>query len=184
VQMKKSIQQLGFCILMVVAGSSMLRAQQSSISNNLAVGFQLTQIHRDFGFGLNFTSPYFIHDNLAVRVRGNMMFFEHIDEGEYTWTPYSNFTVGIIGYGATIANLIRLYGEGGIIGLLPSDKFSSESISIGGYGLFGFEFYFFERGNYFIEIGGSGTGGRADKIAANPIYSNGFTINVGFRFHL
>ena len=35
--------------------------------------------------------------------------------------------------------------------------------------------------NYFIELGGVGTGAKADKIAFKPIYSNGFLIDVGFR---
>ena len=33
----------------------------------------------------------------------------------------------------------------------------------------------------FWGVGGVGVGGRADKIAGNPIYSNDFLINVGFR---
>ena len=52
---------------------------------------------------------------------------------------------------------------------------------MGGYGLFGFEFFMNSRNNYFIEIGGVGTGAVADKVANSPIYSNGLLINVGFR---
>jgi len=117
------------------------------------------------------------------------MFHEHpdIDENgsiETTWTPYSNISFGLIGVGGEIGNFARLYGEGGFILLLPNNEFSSESNELGGYGLFGFEFYTYEHFNYFIELGATGTGAVADKVAGNPIYSNGFLINVGFRFLL
>ncbi|MEO0332135.1 MAG: hypothetical protein AAF223_10680, partial [Bacteroidota bacterium] len=75
----------------------------------------------------------------------------------------------------------RLYGEGGIILLLPSDTFSAERTELGGYGLFGFEFYLKNNANYFIEIGGVGTGAQADKVPNKPIYSNGLLISTGFR---
>jgi hypothetical protein len=38
--------------------------------------------------------------------------------------------------------------------------------------------------NYFIELGAVGTGAKADKLPTNPIYSNGFLMSVGFRFHV
>jgi hypothetical protein len=78
---------------------------------------------------------------------------------------------------------MRLYGEGGVIVLFPSSEFSSESEVLGGYGLFGFEFFFSHQSNYFIEIGGIGTGAVADKASGKPIYSNGLLINVGLRHH-
>ena len=55
---------------------------------------------------------------------------------------------------------------------------------LGGYGLLGFEFYPHRKGCYFIELGGVGTGATADKIPSSPIYSNGFLISTGIRFHL
>jgi hypothetical protein len=55
---------------------------------------------------------------------------------------------------------------------------------MGGYGLFGFEFFFTKFGNYFIEIGAVGTGAKADKVASKPIYSNGLTVSTGMRFIL
>jgi len=110
------------------------------------------------------------------------MWHEHIDNLETTWSPYSNFTFGMVGVGGTINNSIRLYGEGGVIGILPNSNFSSSDSEFGGYGLFGFEFFFQEAHNYFIELGGVGTGARADQVITEPIYSNGFIINVGYRY--
>jgi len=90
----------------------------------------------------------------------------------------------LLGKAGDIADAIQLYGEGGIIGLFPSDEFSSKTFEFGGYGLFGFEFYMNARSNYFIEIGAVGTGAKADKVVNNPVYSNGLTISSGFRIHL
>lgn len=39
-----------------------------------------------------------------------------------------------------VLDRIRLYGEGGVTGLIPSDKFSTDNFVFGGYGLSGFEF--------------------------------------------
>jgi formate-dependent phosphoribosylglycinamide formyltransferase (GAR transformylase) len=74
-----------------------------------------------------------------------------------------------------------LYGEGGIILLFPSAIFSTNSSEFGGYGLFGFEFFMHSKMNYFLEIGGVGSGAVADKVIAKPIYSNVLLINLGFR---
>ena len=158
-------------------------AQEAQINNGFGLGFQLNQYQKDFGFGIQLTSPYFLHDRMAVRVRGNFMFHEHIsvESQEYTWTPYSNITLGLVGVGGYVGEHIRLYGEGGAMLLLPSDDFSSESSEIGFYGTFGFEFYSAPHINYFIEIGGVGTGAKADKIPLSPIYSNGLMLSVGFR---
>jgi hypothetical protein len=112
------------------------------------------------------------------------MWLEHLENIETTWTPYSNFQLGIVGVGGKINNSIRLYGEGGVIAILPDSDFSSNDSEFGGYGLFGFEFFFQEAHNYFIELGGVGTGARADKVLTEPIYSNGFIVNVGYRYIL
>jgi hypothetical protein len=112
------------------------------------------------------------------------MFNQNPKEGETVWMPYSNVSLGLIGISAVIVEHIRLYGEGGTVLLFPSDSFSSKSIVVGGYGLFGFEFFMDKNGCYFIELGGIGTGAVADKVLSKPIYSNGFTISTGFRFYL
>jgi len=41
-----------------------------------------------------------------------------------------------------------------------------------------------QRLSYFAEIGGMGTGAKADKIPSKPIYSNGFTTSAGLSFRL
>ena len=51
-------------------------------------------------------------------------------------------------------------------------------------GLLGFEFLANQRLSYFVELGGMGTGAKADKTPLKPIYSNGFTASTGIRFRL
>lgn len=156
--------------------------QEEELNSKFAVGFQIGQYQQDFGLGLNISSPYFADNRVAFRLRGNIMWNEHLDpDGLSTWSNYSNLSIGIVGVGGQIGNSIRLYGEGGLIFLFPSSNFSSESAEMGGYGLFGFEFYLNPHGTYFIEIGGVGTGAREDKLASQAIYSNGLLIDTGFR---
>ena len=175
------MKKLILFFLLIFCISENLKAQESQISNRLGLGFQLCQYQNDFGLGLNMTSPYFFYDHMAVRLRGNLVFYQHAQNNETVWSPYSNFSLGMIGVGGKVGEFIRLYGEGGVVLLLPSEEFSTRSKELGGYGLFGFEFYMSHSFNYYIEIGGVGIGANADKLVNSPIYSNGFLINVGFR---
>lgn len=129
--------------------------------------------------GVHLTTPWFANQKIAVRARSNVLFHEHLQDGETTWSPYLNATLEAAGKTGSIGDFNRLYGEGGIVGLFPNKSFSSKAFEIGGYGLFGFEFYMNPGANYFIEIGAVGTGAKADR----PIYSNGLTISTGFRYH-
>ncbi len=156
--------------------------QPNEMSTALSLGFQLNQFQNDFGLGAQLTTPYFFYDRMAVKTRANLMFLEHIEGNAYTWTPYTNISLGLVGTSARVSNFMHLYGEGGVLLILPADNFSSQDAVVGGYGIFGFEFYLFSSGNYFIEIGGVGSGATADKIPFNPIYSNGLSISTGLRF--
>lgn len=161
-----------------------IQAQENTTSNNFAIGFQLNEYQNDFGIGLSATSPYFAHNRVAIRLRGNLMWNEHLKDEKVTWSPYGNVTLGAVVVAGHFAGFIKAYAEGGFAGLFPSSEFSTESFVFGGYGLFGFEFYPGKRSCYFIEAGGIGTGATADKIPTNPIYSNGFIISTGLRFHI
>lgn len=176
--------KLIFTFLLLLTCFAFITRGQSVVNTGTGFGFQLNQFQRDFGFGASITSPLFVHDHLGVRLRGNLMFYEHVENGTTTWSPYANMTLGLIGIGGTIADFIRLYGEGGVVMLMPAESFSGEDFVLGGYGLFGFEFFMDRYINYFIEIGGVGTGAVADKLPSSPIYSNGLLISTGFRVHL
>ena len=169
--------------VMMLIGVTAGFAQEKPLNSKMALGFHLNQNQQDFGFGLQATSPYFANQKVAVRLRGSLMWNQHVNNDNLTvWSPYSNVSLGVVGVGGEIADFIRLYGEGGVVLLFPNSDFSSNSSQLGGYGLFGFEFYMSSNNSYFIEIGGIGTGAVADKVATNPIYSNGMLINVGFRY--
>ena len=180
--------------LTAIICSTLVKANDSyilpaNVNNGFSFGFHLNQFKDDFGLGLNLTSPT-IANAFAVRLRGNFMYFEHLQfdtpdsSGIQTWTPYSNIMLGMAGFSGVVANHFKLYGEGGLIAILPSAEFSDESNVLGGYGLFGFEFFSSLATSYFIEIGGIGTGASAEKIPGKPIYSNGLLMSVGFRYTL
>lgn len=180
--MKKQLAALLLSAFILI--SSGIAAQEAP-SGKMSFGFNLAQYQKDFGLGITATSPFFLHESLAIRFRANVMWNEHVDMNlaspEITWSQYTNLTLGVIGVGGTISDWARLYGEGGVLFILPNADFSSSSLDVGGYGLFGFEFFMNPHVNYYIELGGVGSGARADKIALNPIYSNGFLIQTGFR---
>ncbi len=176
--MKKSVLFLSIFLWLPLASM----AQESNLNSNMGFGIHLSQYQRDFGLGVQYTTPYFLYESLAFRAKANLMWHEHIENLEYTWSQYSNYTLGLVGTAGKINDFMRLYGEGGVIFILPNSSFSTADYDLGGYGLFGFEFYFFPNGNYFIELGAVGTGAQADEIPGNPIYSNGFMTNVGFRY--
>lgn len=178
--MKKVILSIGivWCLAFGVVSQEAI-----NINSGFGMGFHLIQNHEDFGLGLNVTSPFLVSNNVAVRLRGNFLWHEHLnDENKTTWSSYSNISLGVIGVGGVVGNFLRLYGEGGFVMLFPSIDFSDESTVFGGYGLFGFEFFMHSHSCYFIEIGGIGTGAKAEKITGEPIYSNGFSVGVGYRY--
>lgn len=167
-------------ILLFCLSALFSKAQENK---GFEIGFQLNEYQHDFGVGLQLTTPYLIQEHVAVRIRTNMMYLQHPDQETFedTWTPYANISLGVFGHRAMIHEKIALYGEGGVIGLIPSSKFSDEDFHFGGYGLFGFEFYFDPMFSYFIEAGGVGVDASANKIPGSQIYSNGFLTSVGFR---
>ena len=185
-----SLKRVAFCIalLLIFTGSSVVFAEDSvgSKYSHLSLGFNLNNFHHDFGFGVNLTTPYFLNNRVAVRFSANSSYFEGIpiNKTEYDWMPYTIYKLGIIGTSAMINDLIRLYGEGGVIFIIPNSCFSEKN-GLGGYGHFGFEFSVDSCSPvcYFIELGSVGTSARAEKILNKPIYANGFATSVGLRYH-
>lgn len=161
--------------------SSFIYAQEK---NSFGVGININQFQNDFGLGVHIISPYFANNSVAVRLGANLQWLQHIDNNETTWSPYSNIQLGFRGRHQIIENKLFVYGEGGTVLILPNSAFSTKQKLFGGYGLFGFEFSYSNRLGYFIELGGMGTGAKADKIQSQPIFSNGFTASTGFRFRL
>jgi len=170
-------------LIALLSVTTMLQGQQRSF-DKFSYGIQIVNFHNEFGYGIHIISPEFF--NLRIDLRSNQNWLNYIDEhNNQTWSEFYTMQFGII-YQNRITDHVSLYSEGGTICILPNAKFSDESISFGGYGMFGFEFFLTENTkrnpSYFIEFGGIGTSVTADKIVSNPKYVNGFLISVGFRF--
>ncbi len=175
--MKKSIIILAFIGLFLNTSST----AQTNESKGMSVGFQLNQFQKDFGLGINIESPAILNKSVTVHLRANAMFYNLVKDGKEEEITYSNIMLGVSSVSYKITPAIGLYGEGGFITIFPSSQFASSSAEFGGYGLFGFEFYFYDGFCYFLEAGGVGTGATADKLPTEPIYSNGFLMSVGFK---
>ena len=184
---RNTLLLLAICFTLISKANDTISSPTSN--EGFAFGFHLNQFKDDFGLGINLTSPT-IAKAFAIRLRGNFMYFEHPEFNRpngtetQTWTPYSNIMLGLAGFSGVVANHFKLYGEGGLVAILPASEFSDESQVLGGYGLFGFELFSSNTTSYFFEAGGIGTGANAEKIPSEPIYSNGFLMTVGFRYTL
>jgi hypothetical protein len=150
-----------------------------------SVGFHLNQFQNDFGLGLDLTSPYFFKHRIALRASANWQWLQSISPTTMVndWASYQAFKVGVTGFRTSITTGLYIYSEGGVVLVLPDQIFSDESSVMGGYGLFGFEFFANKSFCYYLEMGGMGLGEVAEKALYKPIYSNGFTASVGFRIH-
>lgn len=173
------IRTLIVLILLVYSLSSSAQAPKQ-----FRIGFQINRFQNDFGMGIHVHSPSIMNLNLVLK--GNLNYLDHLDKKaeNHLWSPYGLYQLGVKS-NSFIASKINLYGEGGFVTIHENQVFSTNTLSFGGYGLFGFEFYFTEGSGrnacYFIELGGNGVNGIAEKLAGKPIYANGFLISVGFR---
>ena len=177
-----------FCFISIINFAQQeMKPKVKLRGNDFALGYALNQFGKDFGIGLSATSP-FIGGRMAFRVSENYQWRESFDGDITTWKGYHNVKVGVLSVGTIICDQIRLYGEGGATIVIVDKNLSAQQTTIGGYGLFGFEFFMdkIEKAplSYYIELGGIGTGAVAEKINTKPILSNGFLITTGFRIYL
>jgi hypothetical protein len=161
----------------------------SSSATHFSIGYGVRKFHDDFGVGLTVTSPYFAKKKVAIQLSGAGAWLEGVQENrsKATWMPYGNIGLDIIGVGAHISGCMRLYGKGGVVLIVPNSKFSSSAFTFGGAGAFGFEFIPKAEKHlvtYYIELGGIGTGARAEKLHDKPLHSNGFLVSVGLKYYL
>ena len=170
-----------------LAGFAQQEVKARSRGNELALGYCLNQFGKDFGIGVSATSP-FIKKMLAFKISENYQWHEYYNGDVTIWQPYHNVKIGVLSVGTTICDQIKLYGEGGTSIIVLDKKLSDSPVTIGGYGVFGFEFFMDKIDqagmSYYIELGGIGTGAVAEKIATKPILSNGFMITTGLRIYL
>jgi hypothetical protein len=156
-----------------------------------SVGYRMHRAQDDFGIGGAFASPLFAHSSLRLTLGGAIAWSPHdtTESGDQAWASYGEGHLVVEGGMRAPGSPVRLYGFGGPMVLLLPSRMSDDRIAIGGLGGFGFEYYFLHAGSdgpvsYFTELGGIGTGARADRLPGRPLLSNGFFINVGFRLYL
>lgn len=164
--------------------SPVVAQNRSDAFDGSSFGFQIQQIQNDFGVGGHFTTCY-LGDRVALRLGASGHWLEHIPSGETTpaWDPYLQVRIGVSSRNFVIEEALSIYGEGGLLVLRPSDRFSEAGIRLGGYGLLGVEFHLHETLGQFIEIGGAGTGARAELSEGSPIHSNGLVVGAGMRWY-
>jgi hypothetical protein len=161
-------------------------AKGSNASNHFSVGYNLNQLGKDFGVGININSPY-IKGVFAIKASENYQWVETFNGTNTEWIGYHNIRIGVASASGFVSENIRLYGEGGTTILVVNSKISNQTVSVGGYGLFGFEVFTGKKESshfsYFIELGGIGTGANASNLDHKPLLSNGFLASVGFRVY-
>jgi hypothetical protein len=149
------------------------------------VGFQINQIQGDFGLGLNLDIPLLKHWPV-IRLAASNHWIE-IPEAANTKTSfYQTVSIGVANKGWPISDKIKVYADGGLMLLIPSNELSSKSILPGGFGLFGFEFFTAKQGSssLFLEMGGTTAGLRLDRRQNIPAFGAGMLISTGFRIDL
>ncbi|MBI9108124.1 MAG: hypothetical protein JEZ04_15350 [Spirochaetales bacterium] len=121
-------------------------------SDSFSAGFEIGELGPDLVMGVRITSPWLFDGYAAARISGDLAF-----NVSTLWSPYGVFRAGLIGSSGMVNDTMRLYGEGG--GMLLWNEDSAGSLVLGGYGLFGFEFFTGVDSPvaYFIEAGTNGS---------------------------
>lgn len=169
------MKKTALAILLILILVASLGAQERR-RYGASAGMVLNEYADDFGIGIQLSSP-FIFDVLAFRLTGTMQFSRVAD-----WVPWWTAQAGLTGSGKIVAGFARFYGEGGAVLAFPDSSMSSADYGWGGYGVFGFEFFTGVESpvSYYLEVGATGSGLRAD-LAGGSLILNGLRIQVGFR---
>jgi len=161
--------------------------------NGFSVGYTICNDNRDFGLGLEASTPRIAVGFIDLGARAHI--FNNWYSGTTTktetedWTPYQNLKFGLFAGNADFAGCVRPYGELGAVMVMTNSDFTKDSQEYGIYGNFGLEFKTMEGDKspvlYFIEMGANGifTETTADKIPAEPLYFHGFRSAAGIRWY-
>jgi hypothetical protein len=151
-----------------------------------AVGWEIASFANNYGFGVRVDTPPFADETVQIQLAADVAWVQGVSPGtsDTTWAPYTLVRIGIVRR-VPIRDLpLHFYGGGGVALLFPTHKVSEKTVQGGGYGVTGLELSLPQNGRsaWFAELGGMGTGAKADQLANDPIYANGFTIAWGFRY--
>lgn len=174
--------RLSILLFFLVACFGQLRAQDGS---PFRIGFHLRQLAGDFGMGLNLDLPT-AQNWPTIRFAGTWQWHEIPDGSGFDSASFLTLRAGVASKSFQIQERIRAYGEGGLLALLPSEALSDDRFELGGYGLFGFEFFVSDYGGsaIFLEAGASSTGNGLETRPGVPAVGAGFWIGAGFRVAL
>lgn len=176
--------------LLVAAATLASHGEARADDARPSAGYTIHRLQDDFALGALVSSPFFLHDALRVTLGGGIAWYPHAtdDRGREDWAHYGDVRLVIEGGSRGPGDSTRVYGFGGPVLLLLPDRLSSDRVAVGGMGGFGFEHHFRGAGgewpvSYFIELGGIGSGARANALAGSPLLANGFFATVGFRWY-
>lgn len=168
-----------------------LAAGTAAADTGWAVGYTLHRFQDDFATGGAVTTPLFAGQRLRLTLGGGAAWSPHAvtDDGDQDWATYGEARLVLEGGARAEGSPVRLYGFGGPLLLFLPSRIADDALALGGIGGFGFEYYFMHGGHdgpvsYFTELGGAGTGARADNLPGRPLLANGFSVTVGFRWTL
>jgi hypothetical protein len=184
---KRLAMAMGLACL-VLANTALAAAEAAAGTGDSGFGLdlQLRQDSGDFGLGLGISSPRFfslMHLVLDIDVHWKAGTLK--GAADETWVPYGGARLGIMSGSDLADGAGRLYGGGGILALLPLG-ISDSPFGLGGFGVFGVQFYLEKSRHaaYFFEMGGEGSGLAADRFSGSPRAMNGFFAKTGFRLWL
>lgn len=169
-------------LLFFILFTTMLKAEAQS---KFAIGVNVNKSLYSYGAGISISSPM-LANSFQLRLGMNVM--------GVPGTPvsgigpiiggYELFRLGIAGKGINIGELSKLYWEGGPLLIVNSRAVTDRPYNIGGYGVMGFEYRMLEKTSVFAELGGIGTGAKAEKFIGQPMFSTGPFVGAGLRRYL
>lgn len=172
----KTIPIIAFLSIFIILNTNHLVAQE-----RFRVGFQIAQLQNDFGLGVQLNLPVFKRQ-ITLQLAATNHWREIRREGTLEATSYQALRLGTMG-GWMVAEKIKVYGAGGVMVVLPGNELASKSSFWGGYGVFGFEFFAGQAqgSSLFLEMGGGGANGTADRVAGQPTMGAGLLLQSGLR---
>jgi hypothetical protein len=191
--LRSSFLGVTVALLLPVAGVRAEPAASGAIDSQhhgFSLGTDVLRMQDDFALGVRVSSPSLFQDSIRLTLAGGVAWFPHDQNasGNEQWRTYGHARFVVEAGHRIEGTPIRLYGFGGVLLLALPDSLSSNSIAPGGLGGFGFEFYMPRGGNdgplsYFLELGGLGTGAKANHAPGHPSIGSGFLVAAGLRWY-
>jgi hypothetical protein len=174
--------KLSFILLLTTLFMGSLQSQDRTA---LRAGFMIQEFAGDFGLGLQLDIPTAQHWPV-IWLAGSWLWKEIPVNNDFGEARFQTVRLGLASKSFKVDDQIRVYGEGGVKAILLNDELSTESLELGGYGLFGFEFFVREYGGsaIFLEMGGSSVGNGIERKEGIPTLGSGFMMGAGFRLAL